>query len=353
MHISIIGSPGCGKTTLFRAFTGIAASDSTQASNVAVVEVPDERLDKLSAIFNPRKTVYGRIEVYDMPSIHEGDMKNDAIPAKQLQQMRLSDAFLLVLKQFGEPTGDVLAGFHTVFSEFIISDMVQVETRLERIKKQNRKGEGTSLDQEAAALEQCLAHLEQGKPLSTLPLFQTDGRNLRGFQFLSQKPLMVVVNCSEEQMAQAGPVTDKVKAQVPEGVPVVAACLRLEAELAAMEPEDQAAFMAEYGVTESLRGRFIRLAYQTLGLISFLTVGEDECRAWPIRDGISAQEAAGTIHTDLSDRFIRSETVSYEDFIRYGDMAACKKAGVWRLEGKQYTVRDGDILCIRAGGGRS
>ena len=186
-------------------------------------------------------------------------------------------------------------------------------------------------------------------PLSSLPLLREDGKSLRGFQFLSQKPLMVVVNCSERMVTRTEAITDEIGAKVSPMVPVVAACATLEAELVMMEPEDRALFMEEYGLSESLRGRLIRLAYETLGLISFLTVGEDECRAWPIRRGTCAQEAAGVIHTDLSERFIRAEAVAYDAFICHGDFSVCKKAGVWRLEGKQYIVQDGDILCIRAG----
>lgn len=350
MYLSIIGSSGCGKTTLFRAFTGAAEAGRPTASGVAVIEVPDERLDKLSGVFKPRKTVYGRVEVCDMPSISEGDMKSEAVSPKQLQQMRSSDAFLLVLNNFEEGMpSDPVADFHTMLSEFIISDMVQTENRLDRIKKQAGKKEGTPLDQEKALLVRCLDHLERGLPLSTLDLSREEERNLRGFQFLSQKPLMVVVNCSEEGLAGAGGLVEEIAGKLGSSVPVVAACARLEAELAVMDPDDRSAFMEEYGISESLRGRVIALAYRTLGLISFLTVGEDECRAWPIRKGMCAQEAAAAIHTDLSDKFIRAETVAYDDFVCHGDMASCKKAGVWRLEGKQYIVQDGDILSIRAG----
>jgi ribosome-binding ATPase YchF (GTP1/OBG family) len=324
MYLSIIGSPGCGKTTLFRAFTGKGDRQGSGASGLAVIEVPDQRLDRLSQLFNPRKTVYSRIEVCDMPSIQEGDMKNEALPQRQIQEMRLSDAFILVLRSFDQGgSAGGFADFHTMLSEFIISDMVQIENRLGRIRKQAGKKESAAVEQEGIALQRCLAHLEEGLPLSSLHLSEGEEKNLRGFQFLSRKPLMVVINCS--------------------------ACARLEAELAAMDEEDRTAFMGEYGITHSLRGRLISLAYRTLGLISFLTVGEDECRAWPVRKGVSAQEAAAAIHTDLSEKFIRAETVAYDDFIRYGDMTACKKNGVWRLEGKQYIVQDGDIISIRAG----
>jgi len=161
--------------------------------------------------------------------------------------------------------------------------------------------------------------------------------------------MMVVVNCVEERVAEAESIAAQLRQRLPGHIPVVAACGQLEAELAAMAPEEQSAFMTGYGIGESLRGRIIRLAYDTLGLISFLTVGEDECRAWPIRRGMSAQEAAGTIHTDLARTFIRAETVSYDDFMRLDGFAGCKKAGLWRLEGKSYIVQDGDILSIRAG----
>ncbi len=350
MYLSIIGSPACGKTTLFTAMSGIAADGGQNKSNVAVVDVPDERVDRLTAIFHPKKTVYGRIEVADTDSIREGDMKSEAIPAKQLQQMRLSDAFLVVLKNFDEGVpSKPAADFHSLLAEFIIDDMVQIENRLDRIKKQSGKKDGTVLEQEKAMLSLCLAHLDKGLPLSTLDLPASDAKALRGFQFLSQKPLMAVVNCSEDMMSRQEAITADIGAALSNAAPMIAACARLEAEFVMMAPEDRVAFMEEYGLGESLRGRLIRLAYQTLGLISFLTVGEDECRAWPIRRGMTAQEAAGTIHTDLAEKFIRAETVAYEDFIRYGDFAACKKAAVWRLEGKQYIVQDGDIISIRAG----
>jgi GTP-binding protein YchF len=350
MYLSISGSPGCGKTTLFTAMSAVRPSTGGKSAGVAVIDVPDERIDRLTAIFRPRKTVYGRIEICDTESIREGVMKTDAVAAKQLQEMRLSDAFLVVLKHFDGGSAEAsAAAFQALSGEFMIADMIQIETRLERIRKQSGKKEGTAMEQEKAALEECLAHLEQGAPLSTLASLREDGKSLRGFQFLSLKPIMAVVNCGEETIADADAIAQAVASRIGPEVPVVATCARLEAELVLMDPSERPLFMEEYGLTESLRGRLIRLAYRTLGLISFLTVGEDECRAWPIRQGMSAQEAAGVIHTDLSDRFIRAETVGYEDFMRHGDFPACKKAGVWRLEGKQYIVRDGDIISVRAG----
>jgi hypothetical protein len=358
MHLSIIGSPLCGKTTLFKALAGSEGRAGGQGkAGVAVIDVPDERVDRLSRIFHPKKTVYGRIEVCDTDSIHEGDMKAGAVPAGLLRQMRPADAFIVVLNHFDAAGlnnaggAEAASALRALVNELMIADMVQIEGRLERIKKQAGRKEA-ALEQEKAALEQCLVHLEQGAPLSSLPLFASDGKLLRGFQFLSLKPLMIVVNCSEGAMRDGAPVRDEVSCRIAGAAPdapVIAACAGLEAELAVMGEADRAAFMAEYGIAESLKGSIIRLAYETLGLISFLTVGEDECRAWPVRRGTTAQEAAATIHTDLSERFIRAETVAYDDFMAYGDFAGCKKAGVWRLEGKQYIVKDGDIISVRSG----
>jgi len=350
MHISIIGSPGCGKTTLFQALTGFVPEKKNGADVTATIEVPDERIERLVDIFHPRKTSYGKIAVADTVAIEEGNVKKETISPRTLQEMRAGDAFLLVLRNFdnGSPV-DMEGDFRTIMDEFIFADMVQIETRLERIRKQGGKKDNPALLHEETSLGECLDHLNAGKPLSTLPLFQLDGKHLKGFRFLSQKPLMAVSNCDEEMLGRFDGREDDLKAFIPSHIPVVAACGKLEAELALMNPSERTEFMAEYDIQESFAGRIIRLAFHTLGLISFLTVGEDECRAWPIRQGMNAQEAAGTIHTGLSDRFIRAETVSYDDFIHNGGFSGCRKAGTWRLEGKNYIVRDGDILTIRAG----
>lgn len=350
MFVSIIGTPQSGKTTFFKALTGTNGNGNGNGHPSVRIEVPDERVDTLAALFNPRKTTYSRLDVTDTVAIREGELKNETLDAKSLQQIRQSDAVLLVLRHFDNGhTADPAGDFQRIQEEFILADMVLIEGRLERLRKQNALKPQPALQQEQALLEQCLAHLEAGSSLATLELSCEDDKKIRGFLFLSRKPMMIVVNCTEEKIAEAESIAAQLREKLPGHIPVVAACGQLEAELAAMAPEEQDAFMAEYGIAEPLRGRIIRLAYDTLGLISFLTVGEDECRAWPIRRGASAQEAAGTIHTDLSRTFIRAETVSYEDFMRLEGFAGCKKAGVWRLEGKGYVVQDGDILSIRAG----
>lgn len=350
MYISIIGKAGSGKTTLFSALSGMAIPTSGNSQGIVAIDVPDERLEYLTGIFNPRKTVYARVELSDTIAIDEGDLKNETINQKSLQQLRSSDAFLLVLRNFDNGEGvDPVGDFRTVYTEFILSDMAQIESRLERMEKQSGKKDNPSVQQEKLLLETCLDHLNKEAPLSLLALPDADDKRLRGFQFLSRKPMMVVVNCSENEIASAEAIVASLQRQLPDNVPVVAVCAKLEAELALMPPEEQEVFMDEYGIKETIRGRIIRLAVDTLGLISFLTVGEDECRAWPIKKGMNAQDAAGTIHTDLANKFIRAETVSYEDFVAHGGFAGCKKSGLWRLEGKTYIVQDGDIISIRAG----
>lgn len=348
MHIAIIGKQGSGKSSLFRALSGNVAGVSR--IEVAAIDVPDERVDNLAAIFKPKKTTYVRIDVRDTAGIDQGDLKDEKANTKLLQQLRESDAFLLVIGAFEEATTDhAIETFRMFETEFILADMIQIENRLQRIEKQTKEKDNPAQQQEKAMLESCLAHLEGGSPLGTFLPLKNDDKSLRGFRFLSQKPVMVVLNCREQDIAKSEDMESSLRGQLPDHVPVVATCVRLEEELSVLQPEEHVALMADFGITESLRGKIIRLARDTLGLISFLTVGDDECRAWSIRKGMTAQEAAGAIHTDLANKFIRSETVSYDDFIRFQGFPGCKKAGVWRLEGKQYVVQDGDILSIRAG----
>jgi len=214
--------------------------------------------------------------------------------------------------------------------------------------KQGAKKDNTLLAQEEETLTECLAHLSQEKPLSTASVFERGDKLLRNFQFFSAKPMMVVVNCPEEKSAGTAAV-EQLSTTIPGHIPVLAASGKLEAELALMPEDEQKVYMNEYGIAQSVRGRIVRTASELLGLISFLTVGEDECRAWPLKNGSTAQDAAAVIHTDLAQKFIRAETVSYADFISNGGFAECKKKGLWRLEGKTYVVQDGDILSIRAG----
>lgn len=351
MHLSIIGAPGCGKTTIFQALSGIPVENKPAGDHIAVIDVPDDRIDELVKIFKPKKKIYTRITLADTVGIAEGDIKNDSAATKKLQQMRDSDALLLTLRDFDEGRPIRLKDeFLAIYNECIIADMIQIENRLERIRRQgNKKDNAAAVALEENMLTECLTHLSEEKPLATAPAFESGQKQLNNFQFLSAKPMMVVVNYAEGKTAEAEAEIEELKKTIPDHIPVLAVCGKLEAELALMTEEDRAAFMEELGIRQSVRGRIIRTASELLGLISFLTVGEDECRAWPIRNGATAQEAAAVIHTDLSQKFIRAETVSYSDFIANGGFAECKKKGLWRLEGKTYIVKDGDILSIRAG----
>ncbi len=346
MYISVIGPARSGKTTLFQALSGVeSARGFSDGDNIVLIDVPDPRVDELAAIFKPKKTTYARIELADTVAIGEGNIKDSTVNAKTLQKMRSSDAFILVLNDFdGDEGADVKREFQDLMNEFILADMIQIEGRIERIRRQGGKKENTALQQEIELLDRLLAHVGDGKALKTLELGPNDEKAVRGFRFLSQKPMMIAVNRPEGTVAE-----DEGRAEELDGYPVLYVCATLEQELAMMADDERAAFMEEFSLKESIRGRMIRLAFDTLGLISFLTVGDDECRAWPVRRGVTAQEAAGAIHTDLSARFIRAEVVSYADFMKYGGMNECKKAGVWRLEGKTYIVQDGDIMSIRAG----
>ncbi len=346
MYISVIGPARSGKTTLFQALSGVESTRGfSDGDNIISIDVPDERVDELTKIFKPKKTTYARIELADTVAIGEGNIKDSTINAKTLQKMRSSDAFIVTLNSFeGASRADLENEFRGIIDEFILADMIQIEGRLERIKKQGGKKENTALKQEEELLEKLLGHVGDGKALKTLELASNDEKTLRGFRFLSQKQMMIAINCPEDAIS-AMPHGEEYLG----GYPVLYVCATLEKELAMMADDDRVAFMEEFNVKESIRGRMIHLAFETLGLISFLTVGDDECRAWPVRRGVNAQEAAGAIHTDLSTRFIRAETVSYADFMKYGGINECKKAGVWRLEGKTYIVQDGDIISIRAG----
>lgn len=350
MYISIIGKAGAGKTTLFQALSGMPKSNNGGSHGILAIDVPDERLEYLTSVFNPRKTVYARVELSDTVAIDEGDLKNETLNQKSIQQLRSSDAFLLVLRNFdnGESI-QPLADFRAIYTEFILADMAQIESRIERMEKQYGKKDNPAIQQEKALLKNCLDHLNNEAPLSLLALSEEEDKRARGFQFLSKKPMMVVVNCPELELSSAEAIAADLRGTLPDNIPALAVCAKLEAELALMSPEEHDIFMEEYGIKETIRGRIIRLAVDTLGLISFLTVGDDECRAWPIKKGMIAQVAAGTIHTDLANKFIRAETVSYEAFAEHGGFAGCKKSGLWRLEGKTYVVQDGDILTIRAG----
>jgi hypothetical protein len=351
MRIGLFGFAGSGKTTVFNLLTGLHADTGPGAggggrgkANLGVTKVPDERVDFLSQVYQPKKTTYAEIHFADMPG-QAPSKSTGGLSPQVVGDLRPMDVLTLVVRGFENPmleaAPDPLRDYQSMEAELVLADLPLVENRLERLKKEH----GAEQDREREALEQCLAHLEAEKPLRTLDLRDDQWARLRGFRFLSQKRLLVLVNTAEEDPRPELP--DLRAALEAADIPLLTLCASMEAEIRELDPEDREAFLADLGVTEAGRERFILEAYQALDLISFLTVGPDECRAWTIPRGTRAQTAAGRIHSDIERGFIRAEVISYEAFREHGSEAKAKQAGQYRLEGKDYVVQDGDIINFR------
>jgi ribosome-binding ATPase len=346
MKVGIVGFPRAGKTTVFNALTGLQATVGTYGDpgkpNLGTIKVPDERVDRLSDIFSPRKTTYAEVMFVDFPGGSERSA--GVLDQATLVQMRDADALVQVVRGFPDPltqdAADPARDIATFKNELVLADLAIVEKRLERLRKEKGK------EQEAELLQRCLTALEAETPLRRVVFGAADERALSGFGLLSRLPLMVVVNVDES--AATAPLSDAVRARLDaDAVPGLALCAQIEMEIAALDDADRNAFLADLGLRESARARFVQAAYALLDLISFLTTGEDEVRAWPIRRGTSAVKAAGKVHSDIERGFIRAEVVAYADFIQLGSEAKCREAGKLRLEGKEYVVQDGDIIHYR------
>jgi len=343
MKIGLVGFAGSGKTTVFNTMTGQDVPVGFGGEvRLGVVRVPDERIDQLSRIFSPKKTTFAEMSFCDVPGEHGADQKG--LSPRGLQQIRDQEALCLVLRDFDNPAlegeADPLADLNAFHTECIFADHEIVENRLDRAKKEQ-------LDQlEITAFETMLTALENERALRSIPDDELDRKYLKGFGLLTDRPLLVALNRAEERAAE--PMPDDLATRLGE---LQAAGLTLsasvEADIASMEPEDQAEFLSDLGLTESAIARFIRAAYGLLDLISFFTVGEDEVRAWTISRGTMSRRAAGKIHSDLERGFIRAEVTPYDVFIEHGSEAAVKDAGKLQVEGKEYTVSDGDIMHIR------
>ncbi len=345
MKIGIVGFPRSGKTTVFNALTGLAAAvgfggDPTKP-NLGTIKVPDERVDRLSEIFQPKKITYGEVVFVDYPGRPE---VSNAIDRGTIAQMRDADALVQVVRAFEDPAseratnpkGDI-EGFA---AELLLADLEIVEKRLERLRKEKGK------EKEIALLDRCREALEGEQPLRDLELSEVEERELAGFGFLSRRPLLVLVNV--EEAAAAAALEPAVQSLLDHaGTLGLVMSARVEMEIAGLDEDDRGAFLADLGLQATARDRFVRAAFGLLDLISFLTSGEDEVRAWPIEKGTPAVRAAGKIHSDIERGFIRAEVVAYEDFIALGTDAKCREAGKLRLEGKDYEVRDGDIIHFR------
>lgn len=336
MKAGIIGWPGSGRDAIFSALTGLPRPPyGTTEARQGEALVPDARLDRLSALYQPKKHTPARVE-FMLP--HPQGQPKEVVKAS-LEKARETEVLLLVLGNFPREDGersDPAREMADLESELILSDYLVVEKRLERLAEEQKRGKKND-PEELELLNQAKAELEAGRPLRRNPIFAKSPK-LRGFAFLSAKPLLAVLNNADD---------DDQAMDLGGDWPQVVVRGRLEEELAAMEPEEAAEFLADYGLTEAASARIISEVYRLMGLISFFTVGEDECRAWTIGSGETALEAAGAIHSDIQKGFIRAEVVAYDDFIAAGGMNEAKKKGSFRLEGKTYQVLDGDIVHFR------
>jgi ribosome-binding ATPase len=349
MDIALVGPPLSGKSTLFQAVSGHAPSLGGGEVRAAV-KVPDPRVDWLGHKFASKKITYASFTVLDMPGFSQETPSQQAEFRRHLGVLRQCDGLVAVVRAFEDANlpayrgkVDPVRDVQELRSEMMFADLEQVANRIDRLKKNLTKPSKTH-DQDKHELvlqERCQKALESDMPLSEVLRDPEEAKLVSSFGFLTQKPLLVVLNVSETDAAKP------VEKEMPYAAATIKLCASIEAELSQLSGEDQKTFLAEYGLTEPVRGRFLRACMHAIGLISFLTCGEDESRAWPIRGGSSAVEAAGVIHSDLARGFIRAETVAYEDLHAAGDMKAARAHGKIRLEGKDYPVKDGDVLNIR------
>ena len=357
LHAAVIGFPSTGKSTLFQLMTSVDASRGKGDVSIGISKVPDDRLDRLTSMYNPKKRVPATVEFTDIAVV----AKTGAQALVDVANYKNADALVHVVRAFRDetvphPSGSVdpARDAQAMEDELILADLGVAERRLERIERDLKKGRSAELERERDVVQQCKTALEEGRPLRTLALAGDDLKRLRGFQFLSAKPLLLVINLDEADIAEVGADLDRAAAKTGltaflshAATRAVALCGKIELEIAQLEPGDAKAFLADLGLSESGLDRVIRASYDLLGYMSFFTVGEDECRAWSIARGTPAQLAAGEIHTDIQRGFIRAEVVAYDALTTRGSMAVCRDHGEVRLEGKEYVVQDGDIINFR------
>jgi len=347
MKLGIIGKPQSGKTTVFNAAAGqdVAVGDYSQTSHRAIVKVPDERVDRLSAMFEPNRTIYAEIDFLDAPGFTgKGKESSSFEITPELSEM---DALIMVVDAFSADS-DPRQQIGNLFDEMILSDQVIIERNLESKARKMQLTGDASLKTEVNLLKRLLATLEQEKPLVDMELSTDDRKALRGYQFITLKPVLIILNIGEDDLTRDDEILTGLSDLVEPGKREIATlCGKVQAELATLDPEEQTAFLAELGLKERAIDKMIKISYRLLGLISFLTTGKDEVRAWTIRRGTTAQKAAGAVHSDIERGFIRAEVTHFEDLMEYKTPAALKAAGKIRLEGKEYIVQDGDEILFR------
>jgi len=356
MRTAIIGLPQTGKTSLFTILTGAHQTTrlGTLAARVGIARVPDPRLEAVATVFRPAKVTHATIEYLDTPPISKEALRDPGY----LAGLRIVDAFAHVLRLFQDDrvphelgSLDPVRDMEHVETELILSDLAVAEKRLERLEKDRKKIRSAELDQEAELLERVKLQLESGRPLREMSLSEEQERRLRGFQFLSQKPMLWVLNLGEQEAPRLHGMEDDFRSRLGArpGARVVAVCGKIEAELSELPPEEARQYRESFGLPDSGLERLIAATFSLLGLISFFTGSPPEVRAWTVPRNTTALKAAGTIHSDFEERFIRAEVIPWKDLVAAGSLAAARERGLLRLEGKDYIVQDGDVLQIRHG----
>jgi ribosome-binding ATPase len=359
MKTGIIGLPQVGKSSLFRILTKVKAegrSGSPNQAHIGIAKVPDPRVLALAEIYKPKKNTFATIEYVDVGGLQKDREKNSA----SLVPLREADALANVIRLFEDPAiphpGDKLDAMRDIESvevELMLYDLEQIGKRIERVEKDLKKKKDPALEHEFAVLQKCRAALESEQPLRELDLKPEEAKRLSSFELLSRKPMLFVLNLGDDEAPEIDKAIEKYKLEKLVSKPktlIVPFCGKIEAELSELPDAEAAEMLSAYGLKSSGRDRLIQASYQLLGLISFLTAGEPECRAWTIKRGMNAAEAAGAIHSDIERGFIKAEVVNWENLVNAGSLGAAREKAQVRLEGKEYIVQDGDVISFRHSG---
>jgi hypothetical protein len=358
MKFGLLGFPKVGKTTLFNLLTGAHVAVDKYAAgklqpNIGVARVPEPRLDRLTGMFNPRKTTYAHFDLLDIQGLQKGEAKDSL----SLQEMRNVDAIAHVVRGFVDPeivhsegAIDPKRDIELMETELLLADHEVAQRRMQRLELNLKKMKNKDDELELPIMKRCLDALERERPIRDLDLQPGELKKIRGFAFLTAKPLLIIVNMDEADAPRIGAFVEDLGLQERAARPHTGLCAilaKVEEEIAGLGPADVREFLEDLGLRETARDRVIQAAFGLLGLIQFFTVGEDECRAWPIREGLKAPGAAGTIHSDFERGFIRAETVAYAALVECGSLAAAREKALLRSEGKDYVVKDGDVINFR------